>query len=41
MELQRKDPDSEHSFLMILARISRASNEIGWMKRGCGGVLLQ
>src|SRR5713226_2518885 len=29
MELQRKDPDIEYSCLVILARISRVSNEIG------------
>ena len=41
LELQRKDPDVERTYLEILARISRVSNEIGWLKRGCEGVLLQ
>src|SRR6266850_3209086 len=41
LELQRRDPDVELSCVEILAEILRASSEIEWMKRGCGGVLLQ
>jgi len=41
LELQSKDLNVERTYLEILTRISRASNEIGWLKRGCEGVLLQ